>query len=126
MTCKEYNDFVEKVSRIREKICEETDCGSCILKGSPDFRNNPCYVSGCVFTEEQFNFVQNYSFTDWSKVPIDTKIVVWLSVSPHEKYYRHFAGFENGTVYAWDEGKTSFTTSKKIAWTRAELYQEEP
>lgn len=125
MTCKEYNDFVGKVSRIRAKICEGTNCGNCILKGSPDFSNNPCYVSNSGFTEEQFDFIKNYDFTDWSKVPIDAKIVVHMG---DEKitYNRHFAGYENGVIYAWDSGQTSFTTAKKVAWKYAELYQEEP
>ena len=63
---------------------------------------------------------------DWAKVPIDTKIVVWSSVSK-QKYNRHFAGVDSATgrVKAWYEGQTSFTTSITSAWDYAELYKEE-
>ena len=64
---------------------------------------------------------------DWSKVPVDTKILV--RVSEHNEWSkRHFAKFENGKVYAWDNGKTSFTSNTKssyTAWQQAKLYKEE-
>lgn len=64
---------------------------------------------------------------DWSKVPVDTKILV--RVSEHNEWSkRHFAKFENGKVCAWDNGKTSFTSNTKspyTAWQQAKLYKEE-
>lgn len=64
---------------------------------------------------------------DWSKVPVDTKILV--RVSEHNEWSkRHFAKFENGKVCAWDNGKTSFTSNVKspyTAWQQAKLYKEE-
>ena len=63
---------------------------------------------------------------DWSKVPVDTKILV--RVSEHNEWNkRHFAKFENGFIYAWDNGKTSFTSNTKVsytAWQQAKLYEE--
>ena len=63
---------------------------------------------------------------DWSKVPVDTKIEV--RVSEHNEWNkRHFAKFENGFIYAWDNGKTSFTSNTKVsytAWQQAKLYEE--
>ena len=63
---------------------------------------------------------------DWSKVPVDTKIEV--RVSEHNEWNkRHFAKFENGYIYAWDNGKTSFTSNTKVsytAWQQAKLYEE--
>ena len=63
---------------------------------------------------------------DWSKVPVDTKILV--RVSEHNEWNkRHFAKFENGKVCAWDNGKTSFTSNTKppyTAWQQAKLYKE--
>lgn len=64
---------------------------------------------------------------DWSKVAVDTKILV--RVSEHNEWSkRHFAKFENGKVCAWDNGKTSFTSNAKspyTAWQQAKLYKEE-
>jgi hypothetical protein len=57
---------------------------------------------------------------DWSEVPVDTKILVRdLNTQPWEK--RHFAKFENDTVYAWIDGKTSFTTVDIAQWCHAKL-----
>ena len=62
---------------------------------------------------------------DWSKIPIDTKILVWSKITK-QKMYRHFAGVDSGTgqIKAWDSGQTSFTTSRWHAWDCAELYKE--
>jgi hypothetical protein len=57
---------------------------------------------------------------DWSEVPVDTKILVRdLNTQPWEK--RHFAKFVNDTVYAWIDGKTSFTTVDIASWQHAKL-----
>lgn len=57
---------------------------------------------------------------DWNEVPVDTKILVReTDIDPWEK--RHFAKFENGTVYAWINGKTSFTTGDIMCWRYAKL-----
>ena len=62
--------------------------------------------------------------TDWSKVKVDTPILVrqgktgnWLE--------RHFAKYENGTVYAWVDGQTSWTGADEIKWKYAKLAESE-
>ena len=62
--------------------------------------------------------------TDWSKVEVDTPILVrqdktgyWLE--------RHFAKYENGDVYAWVDGQTSWTGADKIKWKFAKLAESE-
>ena len=62
---------------------------------------------------------------DWSKIPIDTKILVWSKIAK-QKYNRHFAGIDSGTgrVRAWDSGQTSFTTTRWNTWDCAELYAD--
>ena len=61
---------------------------------------------------------------DWSKVEVDTPILVrqgkngrWLE--------RHFAKYENGDVYAWVDGQTSWTGADKIKWKYAKLAEDE-
>lgn len=63
---------------------------------------------------------------DWSKVPIDTKILVWNKVSK-QKEKRHFAGVDSvtGRIKSWDSGRTSFTTGATSTWDNAKLYKEE-
>ena len=60
---------------------------------------------------------------DWSKVEVDTPILVrqgkngtWLE--------RHFAKYENGDVYAWVDGQTSWTGADKIKWKYAKLAED--
>ena len=64
---------------------------------------------------------------DWSKVPVDTPILVrddedadWIP--------RHFAKCENGVVYAWASGKTSHTIGNLVVmfneWKYVKLYEK--
>lgn len=60
---------------------------------------------------------------DWSKVAVDTPILVrdredgtWCK--------RHFAKFENDTVYTWNYGGTSWTSNESIRWKYAKLAEE--
>ena len=62
--------------------------------------------------------------TDWSKVKVDTPILVrqgkngrWLE--------RHFAKYENGEVYAWVDGQTSWTGADEIKWKYVKLAEGE-
>ena len=59
---------------------------------------------------------------DWSKVPVDTPILVRFSGD--DKYWvkRHFAIYDNGQVRAWINGRTSWTADgKSDTWTYAKL-----
>lgn len=56
---------------------------------------------------------------DWSKVPINTRIVI--SNDNTHWYNRYFAKYENGEVYAWEDGRTSYTTDKTTSWEYAKL-----
>lgn len=64
------------------------------------------------------------SEVDWSKIKVDTPILVrqgktgdWLE--------RHFAKYENGNVYAWVDGQTSWTGADEIKWKYAKLAEGE-
>lgn len=61
---------------------------------------------------------------DWKNVPVDAKIFVKNNNDP-AWYCRHFARYEHGKVYAWLQGKTSFTTSEEQSWDCAELAEGE-
>lgn len=64
---------------------------------------------------------------DWSKVPVDTPILVRDSEEEAwEK--RHFAKYENGIVYAWSGGTTHWSVrrSSNISdWKMAKLAESE-
>ena len=63
--------------------------------------------------------------TDWSKVEVDTSILV--RQGKNERWLeRHFAKYENGLVYAWSDGCTSWTTEGyTTAWKYAKLAETE-
>ena len=63
---------------------------------------------------------------DWSKVKVDTPILV--SHNPNLEWVRrYFARFEDGEVYAWVNGGTSWTrhNSDVRAWEFAKLAESE-
>ena len=62
--------------------------------------------------------------TDWSKVEVDTPILVKQGKNG-EWLERHFAKYENGDVYAWVDGQTSWTGADKIKWRFAKLAESE-
>lgn len=67
---------------------------------------------------------------DWSKVQVDTKILV--SEDGKDWYRRHFVKYENGIIYAFPDGLSSFTACYKpecgyrrvCAWKYGKLYEE--
>lgn len=61
---------------------------------------------------------------DWSKVEVDTPILVRHRLDGKwEK--RHFVKYENGNVYAWDNGRTSWTKGNATYWKYAKLAETE-
>ena len=61
---------------------------------------------------------------DWSKIKIDTPILVRNSES--DKWFkRYFAKYEGGVVYAWKSGRTSWTEDCMIEWSYAKLAESE-
>ena len=61
---------------------------------------------------------------DWSKVKVDTPILVRQGKNG-EWLERHFAKYENGNVYAWVDGQTSWTGADEIKWKYAKLAEGE-
>lgn len=62
---------------------------------------------------------------DWSKVEVDTKLLV--SRDSQIWYKRYFAMYEDNKVVAFNAGKTSFTNNEDIlkSWNYAKLWSEE-
>ena len=71
-------------------------------------------------------FIEEYEEpeVDWSQVEVDTPILVKYSeLTKWQK--RHFAKYENGIVYAWNNGETSWTTVAMTDWKYAKLAEDE-
>jgi hypothetical protein len=64
---------------------------------------------------------------DWSKVKVDTPILV-KDILKSEWIKRYFAKYENGRVYVWKEGKTSWSAVNELdvnSWKYAKLAESE-
>ena len=64
---------------------------------------------------------------DWSKVAVDTPILVRDSEEEAWRK-RHFAKYYNGIVYAWGNGTTSwgaFSSDSLVNWKMAKLAESE-
>ena len=60
---------------------------------------------------------------DWSKVPVDTPILVRDSEN-EDWHKRYFNKYSNGTVYAWSDGTTSWSACDEddfCKWKYAKL-----
>ena len=64
--------------------------------------------------------------TDWSKVKVDTPILVKSYEESAMWHKKHFAKYEDGKVCAWNNGETSWTTNGSMApWNYAKLAESE-
>lgn len=80
--------------------------------------------STCFIEENQQIDIGEYiGIVDWSKVEVDTPILVKDDCDDKwEKAY--FAKYEDEMIYAWDNGRTSFSARNKedtFIWDRAKL-----
>lgn len=75
-------------------------CDECLLNNKNEFCSNEAL--NWLFSEYEEPEV------DWSKVKVDTPIYV-RDTEEEEWRKRHFAGFEDGEVSAWNGGLTSWT-----------------
>ena len=57
---------------------------------------------------------------DWSKVEVDTPILVRFNERTNW-VRRHFVKYEDGVIYAWNYGGTSWTEDDVTAWPYAKL-----
>lgn len=81
-------------------------------------------ASTCFEEKNQFIDVAEYlGIIDWSKVKVDTPILVKGDYDDKwEKVY--FAKYEDEMIYAWNNGRTSFSARNKddtFIWDRAKL-----
>lgn len=102
-------------------LCRETKCEDC------DFNK----LNSCKCSEYKFREWLNSEYVeppvDWSKVAVDTPILVRNSEEETWRK-RYFAKYENETVYAWDGGKTSWSVGSKLRifdWKMAKLAESD-
>ena len=102
-------------------LCAKIKCEDCDLH-----KSNSCKGSAYNF-REWLNSEYIEPPVDWSNVSVDTPILV----RDREKEAwrrRYFAKYENGIVYAWYEGTTSWSVHgavDMVGWKMAKLAESE-
>ena len=60
---------------------------------------------------------------DWDKVEVDTKVLV--RDRPYNEWLkRHFAKYENGKVYVFNDGRTSWSSRGITHWEETKLWED--
>lgn len=108
-----------------------TGCSSRDCKGCPNwYRSQSFFGTGfsCKAQEDFGKWLEEECEpeVDWSRVPVDTPILVKDDRSSDEWVKRHFAYYYDDEVYAWTNGMTSYTSQKEPAsvWQYAKLYKK--
>ena len=79
-----------------------------------------CYMLQTIWLLEDYEEPE----VDWSKVPVDTPILV----KDHENgewLKRYFAKYEDGYIYAWGNGCTSWNADNMYTWNYTKLAESE-
>ena len=122
---KNYEKYAEKIREYNGvSICTDF-IEPYILKSI----NAKCINTGCVKCHlyQTIWLLEDYEEpeepeVDWSKVKINTPILV--KETENKNWIRgYFAKYEDGKVYAWSNGRTSWTTSYIISWKYAKLVE---
>lgn len=101
--------------------CEDTRCINCDFRDPSDCNEEILKWANSEYVEPIDPPV------DWSKIPVDTPILV----RPNEEHAwsrRYFAKYENGSVYAWEQGATSWSIDDPAYicdWKYAKLAESE-
>lgn len=112
------HDFALKDGKVVD--CQDMPCRECGFSSSTN-------ILCCGANRKNWANSEYEEYVDWSKVPVDTKILVRDDV--RESWTpRHFAGIEreHGFICTFEWGGTSFTSyGKTRLWKYAKLYKEE-
>lgn len=101
----------DDVDEVRISSCEKRIGATGFIKILPKLKPN-----------EVFSIEEELGIVDWSKVKVDTPILV--SNDNKEWIKRYFARYEDGNVYGWLNGKTSWTAICELSighWNYAKL-----
>lgn len=85
--------------------------------------NNISKIMPKIERNEVLNIAGELGIVDWSKVAVDTPVLV--SSNGIEWYKRYFASFDRGNVLAWEYGATSWSVDdaecEVYRWSYAKL-----
>lgn len=121
---KNYEKYKDKVNNCDgEYFCHDFVKPIILKVDECDGRCPRCRLIQAIWLMEEYEEPE----VDWSKVAVDTPILVKDS-EKGEWNKRYFARYENGTIYAWKDGCTSWTAydnSDVTDWEHAMLAEQE-
>lgn len=106
----------DTVALVDGKVCScngVIDCNKCFFNKT---RSSDCDKKFIEWSNSEYKETE----IDWSKVPVDTPILVW-DYDDKNPRKRHFAYFKNNNIYAWSAGLTSYTTYEATNWKNAKI-----
>ena len=122
---KNYEKYADEIREFDgSDFCKDFVCQH-ILKsrGCTNTSCDQCKMLQTIWLLEEYEEPE----TDWSKVEVDTPILV-RTVEGAEWFKRHFAKYEDGRVFVWNNGKTSWTAPDDelmTDWNYAKLAEGE-
>lgn len=105
-----YCDFIKsKILSYYGLNCEGVDCHDCGV------------IQSLWFSEE---YKEPEEKVDWTKVAVDTPVLV-RNVDGSNWRKRHFAKYQNGQIFTYNDGKTSWSTQRTTSWKQGKLVDED-
>ena len=120
---KNYEKYADEIRKYdAEKLCDEFIIPRILKKDScGGIPCRTCSMLQMLWLAEDYKEPE----VDWSKVEVDTPILV-RDYESQEWEARHFAKYEDGVIYTWDGGSTSWTSKGNVTeWKYAKLAETE-
>lgn len=121
MKANELNHWIRNMN----EYCAKRRCADCRLSGEIVNGYRQCARSYGILSQEQVDFIASYKPpVDWTKVKADTKVIVWDDF--HARRRRYFAKYEDGAIYTYDAGGTSWSRpDQMIRWKYGRLAEDD-
>lgn len=126
---KNYKKYADEIKKYKvnkdEYFCDEFIIPHILKKDScAGISCEHCHMLQLLWLMEEYEEPEEPKI-DWSKVEVDTPILV-RNFEGSDWFRRHFAKYENGTVYALDGGDTSWSGGDVMTmWKYAKLAESE-
>ena len=120
---KNYEKYADEIREYKGKDFCKDIVQTHILKeiSCSDIRCGRCHTLQLLWMLEEYKEPE----VDWNKVAVDTPILV-RDYESQEWEARHFAKYEDGVIYAWGGGSTSWTSKGAATeWEYAKLAESE-
>lgn len=113
--------YLKEKERLTKCSTGDVKCCKCKLNHDNNKFKLDCVRLEAEYPEEAIKIIEEWSKEiDWSKVEVDTKLLVSNKEILWNK--RHFAKYEDGTIYVYQQGCSSYTTQQIEAFKHAKLW----